>query len=37
MVAYENEQLTLAEIRTGQNRKEQIEFRKEASHDSEIA
>jgi hypothetical protein len=37
MTAYENEQLILAEMRTGQNRKEQIVFRKEAIHDSGIA
>jgi hypothetical protein len=37
MTMYHNEQLTLAEMRTGQNRKEQTEFRKEAIHDSGIA
>jgi hypothetical protein len=37
MVACQNEQLTLAQMKTGQNRIEQIEFRKEASHDSGIA
>jgi hypothetical protein len=36
MTMYHNEQLTLAEMRTGQNRIEQIEFTKEAIHDREI-
>jgi hypothetical protein len=37
MTTYSNEQLTLAQMRTGQNRKEQTEFTKEAIHDSGIA